>query len=72
VVSLQEVSNRLGVSPEVGRALLQKWIDKGRVERLPPHPACLGCSLCDSSPRELYRWRQPEPEGSAAATDATP
>ncbi len=58
VVSLQEVALATGVPAEVARAMLQKWVDKGRIEALPTPPACSGCALCDSAPRELYRWRE--------------
>ncbi|MBK5930931.1 FeoC-like transcriptional regulator [Halochromatium salexigens] len=56
LASLQEVALQLGVSSEVARALLAKWVAKGRIERLPTATACSGCTLCDSAPRELYRW----------------
>lgn len=62
LVSLQEVALATGVPTEVARAMLQKWVAKGRVEALPMPPACIGCSLCDSAPRELYRWRDAHTE----------
>lgn len=56
IASVQEVALHLGVPAEVARALLQKWVDKGRIAPVPTAPACIGCTLCDSAPRELYRW----------------
>lgn len=65
VASLQEVAFQLGVSNAVARALLQKWIEKGRIERLATPSACSGCTLCDSAPREFYRWCEPPNENRA-------
>ncbi|MCF7978893.1 MAG: FeoC-like transcriptional regulator [Chromatiaceae bacterium] len=56
VISLQEVAFKLGVPSQVARAMLQKWVAKGLIEPLPTTAACAGCTLCDSAPRELYRW----------------
>jgi len=56
VISAQEVALKLGVPADVARAALQKWVEKGRIERLPTPAACIGCMLCDSAPREFYRW----------------
>jgi hypothetical protein len=56
LASLQEVALKLGVPADVARALLQKWVEKGRIERLPIPTVCSGCTLCDSAPREVYQW----------------
>ena len=56
LVSVQEVALHLGIPAEVARALLQKWVNKGRIAPVPTPPGCIGCTLCDSAPRELYRW----------------
>lgn len=68
LVSLQEVAVKLGVPTDVARAILQKWVDKGRIERLPTPNACTGCTLCDSAPRELYRWHEHAADGAASAS----
>jgi DeoR/GlpR family transcriptional regulator of sugar metabolism len=65
LASLQEVALQLGVSSEVARALLAKWVAKGHIERLPTATACSGCTLCDSAPRELYRWSERRDDSSA-------
>lgn len=67
LVSLQEIALKLGVPADVARAVLQKWVDKGRIERLPMPSTCAGCTLCDSAPRELYRWRENAADGDASA-----
>lgn len=56
LASVQEVALHLGVPADVARALLHKWVDKGRIAPVRTPPSCSGCTLCDSTPRELYRW----------------
>lgn len=70
LASLQEVALQLSVSSEVARALLGKWVEKGRIERLPTPTACSGCTLCDSAPRELYRWSERGDENGAQSGSA--
>lgn len=60
VTSLREVALNLGVSEEVAAALMQKWIDKGRIERVATAPRCSGCDLCSSAATSLYRWAGPQ------------
>ncbi|NEX16679.1 MAG: hypothetical protein C1943_08630 [Halochromatium sp.] len=67
LISVQEVALKLAVPADVARALLQKWVAKGCAEPLPPSSACSGCTVCDSTPREFYRWcegsRPPNADG---------
>lgn len=70
VISLQEVALKLGVPSQVARAMLQKWVAKGRIEPLPTAAACAGCTLCDSAPRELYRWCESADSSSSSACSA--
>lgn len=70
VISLQEVAFKLGVPADIARAALQKWVDKGRVERLPTPAACIGCTLCDSAPRELYHWCHQDAAGGTASSSS--
>ncbi|WP_462321117.1 FeoC-like transcriptional regulator [Halochromatium sp.] len=67
IASLQEVAQKLSVPADVARTLLQKWVDKGRIERLPAPTACTDCALCDSAPLELYHWCD---EGSGVSDSA--
>ncbi|MBK5941042.1 FeoC-like transcriptional regulator [Halochromatium roseum] len=70
VISLQEVALKLGVPSQVARAMLHKWVAKGRIEQLPTTTACAGCSLCDGAPRELYYWPQAADRSASNAWSA--
>jgi len=80
VTSLQEVATHLGVATDIAEALLQKWLDKGRIEQLPSIPRCGGCDRCSPAVQMLYRWRtqdapgpnQPEPGRSISVPNACP
>ncbi len=56
MASLSDIALNLNVEPDVARAMLQRWIAKGRVERLDGADGCSGCDLCQAGVRELYRW----------------
>jgi hypothetical protein len=65
VTSLREVALHLGVPEDVAEALLQKWLQKGRIERIPSLPKCHACNLCSEAAQSLYRWRgAPDAEAS--------
>ncbi|MEA3640184.1 MAG: FeoC-like transcriptional regulator [Lamprobacter sp.] len=70
VISVQEVALNLAVPTDVARALLQKWVDKGRIAQLPTPTACTGCMLCDPAPRELYHWQATAEEDADSASGA--
>ena len=61
VTSLHEVAMHLGVSEEVADALMQKWLEKGRIERVATRPKCSACDLCAGAPTSLYRWTGSQP-----------
>lgn len=54
--SVQDLALHLQVSPEVARDLCQRWISKGRIERVDCSPGCANCQLCQGTATELYRW----------------
>jgi putative ferrous iron transport protein C len=56
LVSLADIALHLEVDPDVARAMLQRWIQKGRVQRLDGSEGCAGCDLCQPGGREFYRW----------------
>lgn len=58
LASLADIAVHLDVPPEVARALLERWISKGAVQRIGSEGACGGCDLCQPGARELYRWVQ--------------
>ena len=69
IASVQELSAHLKVPSEVARALLKKWLDKGRIERVPTLTKCSGCDRCGPTAQEFYRWRS---DDTSAGSDAEP
>lgn len=65
VSSLREVALHLDVTEDVAASLLQKWLDKGVVERITALPRCSACDLCSSAARTLYRWSGSKPADAA-------
>lgn len=56
-VALQDMAYRFDTEPDALRGMLQKWISKGRIRKLPTGTACGGgCCKCDSGSIELYEW----------------
>ncbi|MCX8049403.1 MAG: FeoC-like transcriptional regulator [Methylohalobius sp.] len=54
---LKELAAQLELSPEITRAMLERLIRKGQVERLPPGALCPGgCRTCPPESVEIYRW----------------
>lgn len=68
LASLADIALYLDVEPDVARAMLDRWITKGRVQRLAGADGCAGCDLCPPGGRELYRWIGAE-VGQACAHD---
>lgn len=60
VASLSQMEASLSVSAEALRGMLDLLERKGRVMRMPRPQRCHGCSLCEGTSLEFYRW-----EGSA-------
>jgi len=55
--SLAEVAQHLEADPEAVRGMLEVWIEKGWLQKLPAQPTCRTCSChCDPASLELYRW----------------
>jgi hypothetical protein len=55
--SLSEIAAQVGSDPEAVRAMLEVWIGKGQVLRLPATGGCGSqCQRCDSSQSEYYVW----------------
>jgi len=65
LTSLRDVALHLGVSEDVAAALLQKWLDKGRIERVNTMLKCSACDLCGSAAISLYRWTGSRDRASA-------
>lgn len=57
-VALIDLSNRFDTDPDALRGMLQKWVEKGRVERVTVSSACgTGCGKCDLGYVETYIWK---------------
>lgn len=55
--SLAELALRLGSQPEAVRAMLEVWMAKGRVARLPVPGGCgSDCRACAVEQVEVYVW----------------
>lgn len=56
--ALIDMAHRFDADPEALRGMLDKWVAKGRVEKLPPGTLCGGgCSQCDPATTEIYEWK---------------
>jgi len=56
--ALGDMAIRLRTDPDALRAMLQKWIAKGKVEKLSTGTACSsGCCRCDPGSIEIYEWK---------------
>ena len=56
--ALSDLALRFGTDPAALRGMLDKWIAKGRVEKLPSGTACGGgCCKCDPETIEIYEWK---------------
>lgn len=56
MASLADIALHLDVEPDVARAMLERWIRKGSVQRIGSERTCGGCDLCQPGAQELYRW----------------
>lgn len=55
--SLIDMANRFDVDPDALRGMLEKWLAKGRVEKLPSSGECgTSCCKCDAAVTEVYAW----------------
>ncbi len=55
--TLNDLANHFETDPETIRAMLQIWINKGKIIKLPPQKGCGGgCSQCHCSLVESYQW----------------
>lgn len=58
--SLADISRHVGADPDAVRGMLDHWVTKGKVCRIPIE--CGGCTQCDPATTEIYRWVQdPDP-----------
>lgn len=55
--ALMDMAHRFDTDPDAIRGMLDKWVAKGRIEKLPMGSSCSsGCSKCDPLSTEIYQW----------------
>ena len=57
LASMHDMALHFGSDPQALRGMLDKWIAKGKVEKLPVGKICGGCCACDPTTLELYQWK---------------
>ncbi|WP_305907522.1 FeoC-like transcriptional regulator [Methylomarinum sp. Ch1-1] len=56
-VSLSDLVIHFNIDANALRGMLEKWISKGKVRRLPLNSSCgTSCCQCDPTLTELYEW----------------
>jgi hypothetical protein len=55
--SLNDLSLHFSVEPDAMRGLLEQWIRKGKLRKLPQGDSCPSCCEgCNSDKLEIYEW----------------
>lgn len=55
--SLRDMALTFNMEQEALRPILEQWISKGKVEKLPQGTKCGGgCSSCAPEQIEIYKW----------------
>ena len=56
-IALKDMQDRFHIDADALRGMLDKWISKGQVRKLPQGTPCDGgCCQCDPALTELYEW----------------
>lgn len=53
--SLSEIAREFASDPEAVRAMLDRWVQKGKVRR-GNTTRCRGCTACNPADLEFYQW----------------
>jgi len=57
--TLIDMAHRFDTDPDALRGMLDKWVAKGKVEKLPQESGCgSGCTKCDTATTEIYEWKE--------------
>ena len=57
--ALVDLAYRFDSDPDAIRGMLEKWMAKGKVMKLPQGTVCGGgCSSCDPATIEIYAWKE--------------
>lgn len=55
--SLRDMALEFGMDQDALRPVLEQWVLKGKIARLPEGSTCAGsCSACEPETIELYQW----------------
>ncbi len=56
-VSLIDLTNHFHIDADALRAMLGKWVSKGKVKKTALDTACgTSCCKCDTAMTEIYEW----------------
>jgi hypothetical protein len=56
-VALRDLINHFNIDADALRGMLDKWISKGNVRKMPLESSCgTSCCKCDPTLTELYEW----------------
>ena len=54
---LRDMALEFGMDQDALRPIIEQWVAKGKVEKLPEGSACGGgCNSCEPQTIELYQW----------------
>ena len=53
---LRDMALEFNMDQDALRPLLEQWISKGKVEKLPQGTECGGCHSCEPVTIEIYQW----------------
>ena len=54
--TLTDMAHRFDLDPHALSMMLEHWIKKGKVRKVPTDSLCGECSGCDPGHREIYEW----------------
>jgi putative ferrous iron transport protein C len=54
--ALIDIAQHFDSNTEAVRSMLEVWVKKGRVRKLPQSTSCRSCCECDPSMIEIYEW----------------
>ena len=54
---LRDLALTFKMDEQALKPLIEHWVAKGKVEKMPPHTGCQGgCTACAPETIEIYRW----------------